>query len=75
PVPRVYLQGALSGELPGEDELVAAGVRVVTVPGAGHNIMFDAPDVFVRAVAATEPVTGVATGAAAGVATEAVPQS
>ncbi|MEU3303644.1 alpha/beta hydrolase [Streptomyces sp. NPDC006678] len=51
PVPRVYLQGGLSGELAGESELVDAGVRVVTVPGAGHNVMFDAPEAFVRAVA------------------------
>ncbi|MFD5325413.1 alpha/beta fold hydrolase [Streptomyces sp. NPDC127092] len=50
---RVYLQGGLSGELPGADGLVAAGVEVVTVPGAGHNIMFDAPDAFTRAVAGT----------------------
>ncbi|WP_405631379.1 alpha/beta hydrolase [Streptomyces sp. NBC_00016] len=50
-VERVYLQGALTGELDGADALKAAGVRVVTVPGAGHNIMFDNPDAFVRAVA------------------------
>src|SRR5690349_10296061 len=35
---RVYLQGALSGELVNREELEAAGVRVVTVPGAGHNV-------------------------------------
>ena len=51
PVQRTYLQGALSGELPGHDELVASGVRVVTVPDAGHNVMFDNPADFVRAVA------------------------
>ncbi|TQJ47325.1 alpha/beta hydrolase [Streptomyces sp. NBC_00080] len=50
-VERVYLQGALTGELDGADALEAAGVRVVTVPGAGHNVMFDNPDAFVRAVA------------------------
>ncbi|NEB00956.1 alpha/beta hydrolase [Streptomyces sp. SID13726] len=50
---RVYLQGALSGELAGRDGLEAAGVRVVTVPGAGHNVMFDNPDAFVAAVAGT----------------------
>jgi pimeloyl-ACP methyl ester carboxylesterase len=48
---RVYLQGALSGELVNREELEAAGVRVVTVPGAGHNVMFDNPDVFVAEVA------------------------
>jgi pimeloyl-ACP methyl ester carboxylesterase len=50
-VERVYLQGELTGELDGADALEAAGVRVVTVPGAGHNVMFDNPDAFVRAVA------------------------
>ncbi|MER6471233.1 alpha/beta fold hydrolase [Streptomyces collinus] len=50
-IDRVYLQGEHSGELPGRPALEAAGVRVVTVPGAGHNIMFDNPDVFVAAVA------------------------
>ncbi|MCX5555841.1 alpha/beta fold hydrolase [Streptomyces sp. NBC_00038] len=48
---RVYLQGELSGELPGREGLEAAGVRVVTVPGAGHNVMFDNPDAFVAGVA------------------------
>ncbi|MGW0820702.1 alpha/beta fold hydrolase [Streptomyces sp. NPDC002845] len=48
---RVYLQGELSGELPGREGLEAAGVRVVTVPGAGHNVMFDNPDAFVAVVA------------------------
>lgn len=51
PVDRVYLQGELSGELAGRQALEASGVRVVTVPGAGHNIMFDNPDAFVAAVA------------------------
>ncbi|GHB28224.1 alpha/beta hydrolase [Streptomyces viridiviolaceus] len=51
PVDRVYLQGELSGELEGREALRAAGVRVVTVPGAGHNVMFDNPDAFAAAVA------------------------
>jgi pimeloyl-ACP methyl ester carboxylesterase len=50
-VERVYLQGELSGELVGADALEAAGVRVVTVSAAGHNVMFDNPDAFVTAVA------------------------
>lgn len=50
-VDRVYLQGELSGELAGRKALEAAGVRVVTVPGAGHNVMFDNPDAFAAAVA------------------------
>ncbi|WP_171171482.1 alpha/beta fold hydrolase [Streptomyces sp. I05A-00742] len=53
-IPRTYLQGELSGELPGRDELVAAGVMVETVPGAGHVVMFDNPDAFVAAVAGPE---------------------
>ena len=53
PMDRVYLQGDLSGELAGREVLEAAGVRVVTVPGAGHNVMFDNPDAFVAAVAGT----------------------
>ncbi|MEU9588953.1 alpha/beta fold hydrolase [Streptomyces sp. NPDC048219] len=48
---RVYLQGESSGELAGRQALEAAGVRVVTVPGAGHNVMFDNPDAFAAAVA------------------------
>ncbi|MEU6759746.1 hypothetical protein [Streptomyces sp. NPDC046685] len=39
--------------LPGAEGLLAAGVDVVTVPGAGHNIMFDNPDAFADAVAAS----------------------
>ncbi|WP_405889075.1 alpha/beta hydrolase [Streptomyces sp. NBC_01136] len=52
-VERVYLQGELSGELAGREELEAAGVRVVTVPGAGHNVMFDNPDVFAAEIVGT----------------------
>ncbi|GAA3151536.1 alpha/beta hydrolase [Streptomyces rameus] len=52
-VDRVFLQGELSGELAGRQRLEAAGVSVVTVTGAGHNIMFDAPDAFAAAVAGT----------------------
>jgi len=29
---------------------VAHGVRAVTVPGAGHNVMFDNPDAFTAAL-------------------------
>ncbi|MEV8552298.1 alpha/beta hydrolase [Streptomyces glaucescens] len=53
PVERVYLQGELSGELDGRQALEAAGVRVLTVPGAGHNVMFDNPGAFAAAVAGT----------------------
>ncbi|GGS74856.1 alpha/beta fold hydrolase [Streptomyces cinerochromogenes] len=53
PVDRVFLQGEHSGELAGRERLEAAGVRVVTVPGAGHNVMFDNPGAFAAAVAGT----------------------
>ncbi|MFJ2821982.1 alpha/beta fold hydrolase [Streptomyces toxytricini] len=51
-MPRTYLQGELSGDVAGADELRAAGVDVVIIPGAGHNVMFDTPDAFARTVAA-----------------------
>ncbi|MBA9052094.1 pimeloyl-ACP methyl ester carboxylesterase [Streptomyces costaricanus] len=51
-IDRVYLQGEESGELEDRERLEAAGVRVLTVPGAGHNIMFDNPDAFAAAVSA-----------------------
>ncbi|MEU0441027.1 alpha/beta hydrolase [Streptomyces sp. NPDC006186] len=50
-IERIYLQGERSGPLDGEDTLREAGVRVVTVPGAGHNVMFDNPEAFAAAVA------------------------
>ncbi|MFJ8542293.1 alpha/beta fold hydrolase [Streptomyces sp. NPDC093586] len=50
-IDRVYLQGEYSGELAGHRALETTGVRVVTVPGAGHNVMFDNPDAFAAAVA------------------------
>lgn len=52
-IDRVYLQGALSGELKGREALEDAGVRVVTVPDAGHNIMFDDPAAFAAEAAGT----------------------
>ncbi|MFJ7071389.1 alpha/beta fold hydrolase [Streptomyces sp. NPDC098781] len=51
PIDRVFLQGGASGELAGRQALEEAGVRVVTVPGAGHNVMLDAPDAFAEVVA------------------------
>ncbi|GAA0364931.1 alpha/beta hydrolase [Streptomyces blastmyceticus] len=50
-IPRTYLMGELSGALQGCAELAASGVDVVTVAGAGHNIMFDNPAAFVAAIA------------------------
>ncbi|MGW1867325.1 alpha/beta fold hydrolase [Streptomyces mauvecolor] len=51
PLDRTYLVGGLDDSLPGRAELVGSGVRVVTIPDAGHNIMFDNPAAFVREVA------------------------
>lgn len=50
-IDRVYLQGELSGELPDSEGLEAAGVCVVTVPGAGHDVMFVNPEAFAASVA------------------------
>ncbi|MEW2626091.1 alpha/beta hydrolase [Streptomyces sp. NPDC048106] len=50
-IDRVYLQGEKSGELADRERLELSGVRVLTVPGAGHNVMFDNPDAFAAAVA------------------------
>lgn len=51
PMERVYLQGALSGELAGAGELMASGVRVLTLPNAGHNVMLENPEAFASAIA------------------------
>ncbi|MFI0724078.1 alpha/beta fold hydrolase [Streptomyces sp. NPDC021224] len=52
-IPRTYLVGERSGE-DGVDRagLEAAGVEVVTVPEAGHCVMFDNPAAYARAIAA-----------------------
>lgn len=50
-IDRVYVQGELSGALAGESELTASGVRVVNVPDAGHNVMFDDAEAFATVVA------------------------
>ncbi|HEV7707095.1 MAG TPA: alpha/beta fold hydrolase [Asanoa sp.] len=51
PVPRTFLHPA--GNVPtGARALTDAGVRVVAVPDAGHNIMLDNPDGFAEAAAA-----------------------
>jgi len=51
PIPRTFLVGADSGDLRGSGELAEAGVRIVTIAGAGHNMMLDNPDAFAHAVA------------------------
>ncbi|MGW8762767.1 alpha/beta fold hydrolase [Streptomyces sp. NPDC055815] len=50
-IPRTLLIGAHSQPPTGTAELAAAGVRVVTVPDAGHNIMLDNPQAFAEHVA------------------------
>ncbi|NUW39024.1 alpha/beta fold hydrolase [Nonomuraea rhodomycinica] len=54
PIPRAYLypQGAAPAAA---GDLAAAGVRLVEVADAGHNIMLDNPEGFARAVAALLP--------------------
>lgn len=51
PIPRTFLVGARSRPLSQRSELEAAGVRVVTIPDAGHNIMLDNPQAFAEQVA------------------------
>jgi pimeloyl-ACP methyl ester carboxylesterase len=51
PIPRTFLVGARSQPLSQRSELEAAGVRVVTIPDAGHNIMLDNPQAFAEQVA------------------------
>ncbi|WP_172382025.1 alpha/beta fold hydrolase [Streptomyces sp. MNP-20] len=50
-IARTVLLGARSQPLTGRAELEAAGVRVVTVPDAGHTIMLDNPRAFAEHVA------------------------
>ncbi|ASQ99249.1 alpha/beta hydrolase [Streptomyces sp. 11-1-2] len=49
-IPRMYLVGGNGEELTGREELTAAGVTVRTVPGAGHNVMFDNAPGFAAAI-------------------------
>ncbi|MEU9103770.1 alpha/beta hydrolase [Streptomyces xanthophaeus] len=51
-VPRTCLLPEADGPLPGTEALEAAGVRVVSVPDCGHNIMLDNPQAFAAATAA-----------------------
>jgi pimeloyl-ACP methyl ester carboxylesterase len=50
-IPRTYVLPESSGPLPGAEQLKAAGVAVVPIPGCGHNIMLDNPEAFARATA------------------------
>ncbi|WP_431772545.1 alpha/beta fold hydrolase [Streptomyces cucumeris] len=51
-LPRTFLVGELGDAPDACDELTAAGVEVRTVPGAGHNVMFDNAPGFIEALAA-----------------------
>ncbi|MEV6006680.1 alpha/beta hydrolase [Streptomyces sp. NPDC051976] len=51
-IPRTYLVGELSEDLDDRDGLVAAGVDVVTLAGAGHCLMFDNPQAYAEAISA-----------------------
>ncbi|TDB82777.1 alpha/beta fold hydrolase [Micromonospora sp. KC721] len=50
-IPRTFIQGKQGAAVRDPDGLTAAGVRVVTVPAAGHNVMLDNPEGFARAAA------------------------
>lgn len=49
-IPRTFLVGELSDDVVDRDGLRAAGVRVVTVPDAGHCLMFDNPEAYAEAI-------------------------
>ena len=49
-IPRAMIRGEASGKVRGEDELGASGVRFHVVPAAGHGMMWENPDGFVRAL-------------------------
>jgi pimeloyl-ACP methyl ester carboxylesterase len=51
-IPRMFIHGDRGEPLLDADGLRRAGVRVVTIPDAGHMMMFDNPTAFVAAVAA-----------------------
>ncbi|MGN9809406.1 alpha/beta fold hydrolase [Micromonospora sp. BQ11] len=51
-IPRTFIQGGQGSPVRDPDGLAAAGVRVVTVPAAGHDVMLDNPEEFARLTAA-----------------------
>jgi pimeloyl-ACP methyl ester carboxylesterase len=55
---RTIIRGADSGPNPREAELVAGGVRLLTVPEAGHGMMWENPAGFVAAVRAAVTSSG-----------------
>ncbi|TDB78089.1 alpha/beta fold hydrolase [Micromonospora sp. KC723] len=52
PIPRTFVQGERGLPVRDPDGLTAAGVRVVTVPNAGHDVLLDNPEEFARVAAA-----------------------
>ena len=54
-MPRTFIVGDRGEALVDADGLRAAGVRVVTIAGAGHLMMDDQPAAFVEALAAALP--------------------
>ncbi len=50
PIPRMFIKGDRGEPLLDEEGLEAAGVRVVTIPDAGHMMMFDNPTAYVAAL-------------------------
>lgn len=51
-LPRTFLYPAADGALEGAAQLSAAGVKVVSIPDCGHNIMIDNVEAFATEVAA-----------------------
>jgi pimeloyl-ACP methyl ester carboxylesterase len=49
-IPRTFIHGDRGEPLLDAMGLQAAGVRVVTIPNAGHMMMFDNPPAFLAAV-------------------------
>lgn len=52
PIPRAFIQGERGSPVRDPEGLTAAGVRVLTVPDAGHDVMLDNPQEFARLTAA-----------------------
>jgi len=50
-IPRTFIRGENGEPLLDAEGLIASGVDVVTIPNAGHMMMFDAPAAFARALA------------------------
>ena len=49
-IPRTFIHGQHGEPLLGTDQLRAAGIRVVTIPAAGHMVMDDNPEAYLEAL-------------------------